>query len=98
MTPLQMALAYVLEGVVRGLLVGAGTFALAVALTSDSGSLEAYLLGPIMLMELWRGIGLGETTGTSGLDRLHARKHQLSHRPCRRSPEFASETARPFGR
>jgi ABC-2 type transport system permease protein len=32
MTPLQMALAYVLGGVVRGLLVGAGTFALAMPL------------------------------------------------------------------
>jgi ABC-2 type transport system permease protein len=32
MTPLQMALAYVLGGVLRGLLVGAGTFALAVPL------------------------------------------------------------------
>jgi ABC-2 type transport system permease protein len=32
MTPLQMALAYVLGGVVRGLLVGAGTFALALPL------------------------------------------------------------------
>jgi ABC-2 type transport system permease protein len=32
MTPLQMALAYVLGGVARGLLVGAGTFALAIPL------------------------------------------------------------------
>src|SRR5215211_8406276 len=32
MTPLQMALAYVLGGVLRGLLVGAGTFALAMPL------------------------------------------------------------------
>ena len=32
MTPLQMALAYVLGGVLRGMLVGAGTFALAVPL------------------------------------------------------------------
>src|SRR5215218_1387148 len=33
MTPLQMALAYVLGGVLRGLLVGMGTFALAIPLT-----------------------------------------------------------------
>ncbi len=32
MTPLQMALAYVLGGILRGMLVGAGTFALAVPL------------------------------------------------------------------
>ena len=32
MTPLQIALAYVLGGVLRGLLVGAGTFALAIPL------------------------------------------------------------------